>query len=94
MLDDPTAAVDTKTESEVLEAIDGARTGRTTILVANRMATLRRADRVLVLAGGRLVEQGTHAELMLRRGLYFHAAALQAPDAESMKLLAAHVETA
>ena len=94
LLDDPTAAVDTKTESEVLEAMDGARSGRTTIVVANRMATLRRADRVLVLAGGRLVEQGTHAELMLRRGLYFRAAALQAPDAESMKLLAAPVESA
>jgi ATP-binding cassette subfamily B protein len=93
LLDDPTAAVDAKTESEVLEAIDGARAGRTTIIVANRMATLRRADRVLVLHEGRLVEQGSHEGLMLRRGPYFRAAALQAPDAESLKLLAAPRES-
>lgn len=94
LLDDPTTAVDAKTESEVLEAIDGARAGRTTVIVANRMATLRRADRILVLHDGRLVEQGSHEELMLRRGLYFRAAALQAPDAESLKLLAAPRESA
>ena len=89
LLDDPTTAVDAKTESEVLEAIDGARRGRTTIIVANRMATLRRADRIVVLHEGRIVEAGTHEELLLRRGLYFRAAALQAPDAESLKLLEA-----
>ncbi len=94
LLDDPTTAVDAKTEGEVLEAIDGAREGRTTIIVANRMATLRRADRILVLRDGRLVEQGSHEELMLHRGLYFRTAALQAPDAESLKLLAAPRESA
>jgi ABC-type multidrug transport system fused ATPase/permease subunit len=88
LLDDPTTAVDAKTEAEVLDAIDSARTGRTTVIVANRMATLKRADRILVLNDGRLVEQGTHDELILRRGLYFRAAALQAPDAESLRLLA------
>jgi ATP-binding cassette subfamily B protein len=90
LLDDPTTAVDTKTESEVLDAIDGARRGRTTIIVANRMATLKRADRILVLHDGRIAETGTHEELLVRRGLYFRAAALQAPDAESLRLLEAH----
>jgi ATP-binding cassette subfamily B protein len=89
LLDDPTTAVDARTEAEILEAIDGARRGRTTLIVANRIATLRRADRILVLHEGRLVEQGTHAELVRRRGLYFRAAALQAPDAESLRLLGA-----
>jgi ABC-type multidrug transport system fused ATPase/permease subunit len=87
LLDDPTTAVDAATESEVLDAIDGARQGRTTIIVANRLTTIRRANRILVLHEGRLVEQGTHDELIRQRGVYFRLARLQAADAESARLL-------
>jgi ATP-binding cassette subfamily B protein len=87
LLDDPTAAVDSRTEAEVLDAIDAAREGRTTLIVANRLATLARADRILVLHEGRLVESGTHAELVKLHGVYYRAVALQAADAESAHLL-------
>jgi ATP-binding cassette subfamily B protein len=87
LLDDPTTAVDAKTEAEVLDSIDGARKGRTTLIVANRLTTLRRTDRILVLHEGKLVEQGTHDALVRRRGVYFRIVELQSADAESARLL-------
>ena len=87
LLDDPTTAVDPETEHEVLEAMSGATVGRTTLIVANRLATLRRADAIVVLRDGKIVERGTHESLISARGVYYTAASLQAADRESAALL-------
>ena len=88
LLDDPTAAVDPGTEHEILSALDGAMAGRTTFLVAHRASTLRRADLVMVLDQGRIVEFGPPAELLrLPGGHYRRVAELQVADAESRRLL-------
>ncbi len=89
LLDDPTAAVDPGTEHEILSALDGAMAGRTTFLVAHRVSTLRRADRVMVLDAGRVVEFGPPAELLRKPdGHYRRVAELQVADAESLRRLA------
>lgn len=80
VLDDPTSALDARTETEVLGAMRRVMQGRTTLMVASRLSTLRFADRVIVLDRGRIVEQGTHAELMAARGPYYQTALLQGLD--------------
>lgn len=80
LLDDPTAAIDAETEEEILAAMEHAMRGRTTFMVAHRISTLRRADRILVLDRGRLVQQGTHSELIRADGPYRAAASLQMLD--------------
>jgi ATP-binding cassette subfamily B protein len=94
LLDDPTAAIDPETEHEILEAMQSAMQNRTSFVVAHRLSTLRRADRVLVLEHGRIVQSGTPNELSQSSGLYRQASRIQIPDEESMRVLGMKVEAA
>ncbi len=80
VLDDPLSAVDAKTEAMILEAIERQTKQRTVILVTHRIAAAKRCDQVLVLERGRVVERGTHDELMGRDGIYRLIAEAQAMD--------------
>ncbi len=72
ILDEATSSVDTRTEARIQKSLLGLMEGRTSFVIAHRLSTIRDADQVLVIDGGRIVERGTHEELLERRGVYHH----------------------
>jgi len=97
ILDDSTSSVDTQTEKLIQTALDALMEGRTTFVIAHRLSTVRRADIILVMDQGQIVERGTHAELLARGGLYKEIHDLQLIDhaqfAEDLEVLQLPEET-
>jgi len=78
ILDEPTSSVDSRTELLIVEALSRLMAGRTTFIIAHRLSTIRRADQILVMDNGRLVQRGMQAELLSRGGLFAELHAMQA----------------
>lgn len=82
ILDEATSALDTESERHIQAALDHVMKGRTTLVIAHRLSTIEKADLILVMDQGRLVERGTHAELLQANGHYarLHAMGLDEPE--------------
>ncbi|GAB2841936.1 ABC transporter ATP-binding protein [Pseudoduganella ginsengisoli] len=83
ILDEATASVDSETEKEIQKALDNLVTGRTTIAIAHRLSTLQKADRLVVLDRGKVVEEGGHDELMAKEGAYYRLYQAQARNVDT-----------
>jgi ATP-binding cassette subfamily B protein/subfamily B ATP-binding cassette protein MsbA len=91
ILDEPTSSVDSRTEEVILDALDRLMLGRTTFIIAHRLSTIRHADQILVIDKGRIVERGTHDELLRFDGLYAHLFRIQSRGLRQVRTAAAGV---
>lgn len=82
ILDEATSSVDTRTEFNIQRSIQEVIKGRTSFVIAHRLQTIRKADIILVIHQGKLIEQGSHEELMAKRGMYYEMYTTQFQDAK------------
>ena len=87
LLDEATSALDNQSERTVQEALDKARQGRTTVVIAHRLSTVQTADIIIAISKGKIVELGSHKKLMEKKGLYFELVMAQKVDEEEDKNL-------
>jgi subfamily B ATP-binding cassette protein MsbA len=80
VLDEATSSLDMESEIEVQDALENLMQGRTTLIIAHRLSTIRNANRIIVLANGEIVEEGTHESLLEKRGEYFKFYTMQFKD--------------
>jgi ATP-binding cassette subfamily B protein len=87
ILDEATASVDTMTEAKIQAAMESVTAGRTSLMIAHRLSTVRNADMILVVRDGKIVEQGTHPELLRLRGYYYELYTRQYEDETTAEIL-------
>ena len=87
ILDEATASVDTITEAKIQAALESVTAGRTSLMIAHRLSTVRNADIILVVRDGKIVEQGTHKELMQMSGYYYELYTRQYEDEATAEIL-------
>ena len=87
ILDEATASVDTMTEAKIQSAMESVTAGRTSLMIAHRLSTVRNADLILVVKDGKIVEQGTHTELLEKMGYYHELYTRQYEDEATAKIL-------
>jgi ATP-binding cassette subfamily B protein len=87
ILDEATASVDTMTEAKIQAAMESVTEGRTSLMIAHRLSTVRNADMILVVRDGKIIEQGTHTELLKKKGYYFELYTRQYEDEATARIL-------
>jgi subfamily B ATP-binding cassette protein MsbA len=88
VLDEATSSLDSRSEKEVQGAIENLMQGKTTIMIAHRLSTVRNANRIIVMAEGAIAEEGTHQDLLLKKGLYYTMDTIQSTPPEKKQNLA------